>query len=96
MDIGTDSPDPERSQQSHAGELADPNDFGELLSTSDVAKILGVNLNTVQRYFRQGVIPAHRLGSGKRARYYVFKSELLDALRKRPAAEEDAGEDRGD
>lgn len=88
--MGTESPDQDESRR--MGELADPNDFGELLSTSDVAKILGVNLNTVQRYIREGAIPAHRLGVGKRVRYYVFKTELLDTLRQQPAVPDNADE----
>lgn len=61
---------------------ADPNDFGDLLSMSDVAQLLDVHINTAQRYAREGVIPAHRL---KGKRYYVFKDELLEHIRSQPA-----------
>lgn len=64
--------------------FADPDDFGELLSTSDVAKILGVNLNTAQKYVREGKIPSHRLNRGRGSKYYVFKTELLEHLRSQP------------
>lgn len=66
-------------------EYGDPDDFGELLSTADVAKLLGLNLNTVQRYVKEGLIPSHRLHSGRGAKRYIFKSELLEHLRNQPA-----------
>jgi excisionase family DNA binding protein len=62
--------------------FADPSDYGRLLSLRDVAAILGVHLNTAQRYARHGVIPAHRLPGGRR--YYVLKDELLEYIRTRP------------
>jgi excisionase family DNA binding protein len=62
---------------------ADLDDFGDMLSLPDVAKILGVHINTAQRYARQGVIPTHRLPGGRR--YYVLKDELLDFIRAQPA-----------
>lgn len=66
------------------GDLADPNDFGEMLSLRDVAKILGVHLNTAHRYAREGVIPAHRLPGVGRGRYYVLKSELMQFIAAQP------------
>jgi excisionase family DNA binding protein len=64
--------------------FADLDDFGDMLSLSDVAKILGVHLNTAQRYAREGVIPTHRLPGGRR--YYVLKDELIDFIRAQPAS----------
>lgn len=63
-------------------EFADLDDFGDMLSMSDVAKILGVHINTAQRYARQGVIPTHRLPGGRR--YYVLKDELIEFIRAQP------------
>lgn len=63
-------------------EFPDLNDFSDMLSLSDVAKILGVHLNTAQRYAREGVIPTHRLPGGRR--YYVLKDELMDFIRAQP------------
>ena len=63
--------------------LADLDDFGDMLSLSDVAKILGVHLNTAQRYAREGVIPTHRLPGGRR--YYVLKDELVEFVRAQPS-----------
>lgn len=63
--------------------FADLDDFGDMLSLSDVARILGVHLNTAQRYAREGVIPTHRLPGGRR--YYVLKDELIEFIRAQPA-----------
>lgn len=65
------------------GELADPSDYGDILSTADVAEILGITVATAQRYMREGTIPAHRFRDGRR--FYVLKDELLEALRAQPA-----------
>lgn len=64
-------------------DLADPDDFGDVLSLSDTAKLLGVGMATVERYAREGLIPAHRIPTSRR--YYVFKDELLEFLRSQPA-----------
>ena len=63
--------------------FADPDDFGDMLSLSDVAKLLGVHLGTARRYARDGVIPTHRLPGGRR--YYILKDELLDFIRAQPS-----------
>jgi len=66
-----------------ASSFADPDDFGDMLSLSDVAKLLGVHLGTARRYAREGVIPTHRLPRGRR--YYVLKDELMDFIRAQPS-----------
>lgn len=49
----------------------------EVLTSKDVAAMLGRNYKTIERYAREGAIPAHfRL-----ARWYFFKSELDSWLR---------------
>lgn len=57
-------------------------DFGDVLGMSDVAKILGVHLDTARRYVREGVVPSHRLPGGRR--YYVLKEDLVETLRGAP------------
>ena len=66
-----------------ASSFADPDDFGDMLSLSDVAKLLGVHLGTARRYAREGIIPTHRLPRGRR--YYVLKDELMDFIRAQPS-----------
>lgn len=68
-----------------AGNLADPDDYGRILSLADAGEILGVHPQTIRRYVRDGMIPAHHLPGGKR--YYIFKDELLEFLRSHPVSD---------
>lgn len=71
------------------GQLPDPADYGPILTPGDVAEILGVHIDTVRRYIREGHIPGHRMGSGERGNVYVLKDELLETLRNRPLVSEE-------
>lgn len=61
--------------------------YGTLLSIKEAADILGVHVNTAHRYARDGLIPAHRLPSGRR--FYILRDELLDSLRAHPETAEE-------
>jgi len=37
--------------------------IGPMLTTSDVARLLNVHMNTVRRWSNQGIIKAYRIGS---------------------------------
>ncbi|MBN1370019.1 MAG: helix-turn-helix domain-containing protein [Dehalococcoidaceae bacterium] len=39
------------------------NDIGPMLTTSEVAQILNVHINTVRRWSNQGTLKAYRIGS---------------------------------
>jgi len=41
----------------------DNNSIGPMLTTSEVAYLLNVHINTVRRWSNQGVLKAYRLGS---------------------------------
>ena len=71
---------------------ADPDDYGEMLSISDVAAILGVHADTARRYAREGVIRARKLPHSNR--HYILKSELLEWLKSQPVVS-DLGDDEG-
>lgn len=69
--------------------LADPDEFGNILTTADAAQLLGVSVGRVQVYCREGTIPAYR-PPGMR-HYYIMKDELLGFLRaeRQPQPQED-------
>ena len=47
------------------------------------ASVLGINPKTLQRWSRQGILPAHPIGEGRR-RYWRYLTSELDAwLRER-------------
>ena len=69
---------------------ADPDDYGEMLSITDVAAILGIHPDTARRYARDGVIRARKLPHSNR--HYILKSELLEWLKSQPVVS-DLGDD---
>jgi len=54
--------------------------MADLLSTSDVARILGVSKDTVKRWAKMGILPSHR--AGQRGDH-VFEWRHVEALRTR-------------
>jgi len=42
--------------------MAEHNDIDPMLTTSEVARILNVHINTVRRWSNQGILKAYRLG----------------------------------
>ena len=64
--------------------MADQNNQIEaMLTTSEVARILNVHINTVRRWSNQGTIKSYRIGSRGDRR---FKKGDVDALFKREGA----------
>lgn len=57
--------------------------FPPVLDAAMVADLLGMNIDTVRRLSREGVIPAHRVPGGRTFKY--LKDEVLDWLRAQPA-----------
>jgi excisionase family DNA binding protein len=53
-------------------------DFGEVMTLDDVAKLLSYKVETVQAMVRRGDIPAYRLPNSRR--WFVKKSRLLETL----------------
>jgi excisionase family DNA binding protein len=53
------------------------NDFDKLVSTSELADILGVHFTTVEKYVRDNKIPHYRLDKGNRFNV----KDVLESLR---------------
>lgn len=67
-------------------------DFPPVLDAAMVAELLDMNIDTVRRLSREGVLPAHRVPGGRTYKY--LKDEVIDWLRAQPAhnpAEEETG-----
>jgi excisionase family DNA binding protein len=58
-------------------------DYPPVLDAAMVSALLDMNVDTVRRLSRQGVIPAHRVPGGRTFKY--LKDEVLDWLRAQPA-----------
>jgi excisionase family DNA binding protein len=58
-------------------------DYPPVLDAAMVADLLGMNIDTVRRLSRQGVLPAHRVPGGRTFKYLT--DEVLAWLREQPA-----------
>jgi excisionase family DNA binding protein len=43
--------------------MADPKKIDPMLTTSDVARLLNVHINTVRRWSNQGILKTYRIGA---------------------------------
>lgn len=50
---------------------------GELLTPEAAAQLIGTNPRTLVKWARQGYVPAHPLGEGKRRLWRFFRCELV-------------------
>ncbi len=62
------------------------NDLPPILDASQVAELLGMNVQMVRRYAREGRIPAYKLPGGRAFKF--FRDEIFDFLRAHPATAE--------
>lgn len=58
-------------------------DYPPVLDAAMVADLLQMNIDTVRRLSREGVLPAHRVPGGRSFKY--LKDELIAWLRAQPA-----------
>ena len=66
--------------------MADGGDLPPILDAAQVADLLGMNVQMVRRYAREGRLPAYKLPGGRTFRF--FRDEIFDFLRKHPAVAE--------
>ena len=50
--------------------MVDNKDVGPMLTTSEVARLLNVHINTVRRWSNQGILRTYRIGSRGDRRFY--------------------------
>jgi len=55
-------------------------DFDEFLNTDEIAKVLKKNVATIQRWCREGLLPAARLGRTYMVRKSDFESWYRDRM----------------
>jgi excisionase family DNA binding protein len=58
-------------------------EYPPILDAAMVADLLGMNIDTVRRLSREGVIPSHRVPGGRTYKY--LKDEVIEWLRAQPA-----------
>jgi excisionase family DNA binding protein len=64
--------------------MSTENKFAPMLTTSDVARLLNVHMNTVRRWSNQGIIKAYRIGSRGDRRFRQEDIDYFISLEKRP------------
>jgi excisionase family DNA binding protein len=62
--------------------MADLEDFPPILDAAQVADLLGMNIQMVRRYAREGRIPAYKLPGGRTFKF--FRDEVFDFIRAHP------------
>ncbi len=63
----------------------DANDYPPILDAAHVSELLGMNVQMVRKYAREGRIPAYRLPGGRTFRF--FRDEIFGFLREHPVVE---------
>jgi excisionase family DNA binding protein len=68
-------------------------DYPPILDAAQVAELLGMNVQMVRRYAREGRLPAYKLPGGRTFKF--FRDEIYEFVRAHPAVEsEDVTSDR--
>lgn len=62
--------------------MASDIDYPPILDASLVAELLGMNVQMVRKYAREGRIPAYRLPGGRP--YKFFRDEIFEFVRRHP------------
>ncbi len=63
--------------------MAEQADLPQILDAAQVADLLGMNVQMVRRYAREGRLPAYKLPGGRTFRF--FREEIFEFLRAHPA-----------
>ena len=69
----------------------DGGDLPPILDAAQVADLLGMNVQMVRRYAREGRLPAYKLPGGRHFRF--FRDEVFEFLRRHPAVAEGEADD---
>jgi excisionase family DNA binding protein len=70
--------------------MTDANDLPPILDAAQVADLLGMNVQMVRKYAREGRLPAYKLPGGRTFKF--FREEIFEALRAHPVTSDDLEE----
>ena len=74
--------------------MAADSDYPPILDATQVADLLGMNVQMVRKYAREGRIPAYRLPGGRTFKF--FRDEIFEFVRQHPvSADTELGADLG-
>ena len=66
--------------------MTERGDLPRILDAAQVADLLGMNVQMVRRYAREGRLPAYKLPGGRTFRF--FRDEIYEFLRAHPVVQE--------
>lgn len=61
-------------------------DYPPILDAAQVAELLGMNVQMVRRYAREGRLPAYKLPGGRTFKF--FRDEIYEFVRSHPVTEQ--------
>jgi excisionase family DNA binding protein len=61
-------------------------DYPPILDAAQAAELLGMNVQMVRRYAREGRLPAYKLPGGRTFKF--FRDEIYEFVRSHPVVEE--------
>jgi excisionase family DNA binding protein len=64
-------------------------DYPPILDAAQVAELLGMNVQMVRRYAREGRLPAYKLPGGRTFKF--FRDEIYEFVKSHPVASEEDG-----
>lgn len=70
--------------------MTDAHDLPPILDAAQVADLLGMNVQMVRKYAREGRLPAYKLPGGRTFKF--FREEIFEALKAHPVTTEDVVE----
>ncbi len=71
--------------------MAGLDDYPPILDAAQVADLLGMNIQMVRRYAREGRIPAYKLPGGRTFKF--FRDEVFEFVRSHPVIPGEMEED---
>jgi excisionase family DNA binding protein len=66
--------------------MTERGDLPPILDAAQVADLLGMNVQMVRRYAREGRLPAYKLPGGRTFRF--FRDEIFEFIKAHPAVRE--------
>jgi excisionase family DNA binding protein len=82
---------PDGYDQGRAVTAGAGDDLPPILDAAQVAELLGMNVQMVRKYAREGRLPAYKLPGGRTFKF--FRDEIFEAIRAHPVTADDVEED---
>ncbi|MEX2278523.1 MAG: helix-turn-helix domain-containing protein [Acidimicrobiia bacterium] len=70
--------------------MAASDDLPPILDAAQVAELVGMNVQMVRKYAREGRLPAYKLPGGRTFKF--FRDEIFESIRANPVTADDLDE----